>query len=60
MPGVFTTPFPFWHSMGRPRDTPEEELVQAALYQLEQVLQSQTAPTDTGSSDPGTPSTRFC
>jgi 4-aminobutyrate aminotransferase len=47
MPGVFMTPFPFWHSMGLSRDTPEDELVKAAVYQLELVLQQQTAPTDT-------------
>ena len=47
MPGVFMTPFPFWHSMGLSRDTSEEELVKAAVYQLELVLQQQTAPSDT-------------
>lgn len=50
MPGVFMTPFPFWHSMGLSRDTTEDELVKAAVYQLELVLQQQTAPSDTGTS----------
>lgn len=47
MPGVYTTPFPFWHAMGVSRDTSEADLVKAALYQLELLLQCQTAPTDT-------------
>ncbi|KAF7318336.1 Acetylornithine aminotransferase [Mycena chlorophos] len=47
MPGVFTTPFPFWHQMGLPVSTPEDELVKQCLYQLDLVLSQQTAPSDT-------------
>ncbi|KAI5475077.1 4-aminobutyrate aminotransferase / (S)-3-amino-2-methylpropionate transaminase [Pseudohyphozyma bogoriensis] len=47
MPGVFTTPFPYWHQMGVPVDTPVEELVEKALYELDNLLLQQTAPSDT-------------
>lgn len=47
MPGVFTTPFPYWHQMGLPPSTPTETLVANALHQFELVLQQQTAPRDT-------------
>jgi len=47
MPGVFGTPFPYWHQLGVAPDTPEEELVKQSLHQLELLLQQQTAPRDT-------------
>ncbi|CAK5279892.1 unnamed protein product [Mycena citricolor] len=47
MPGVFTMPYPFWHQLGQPSDKPESELVSQCLYQLDLLLQQQTAPTDT-------------
>ncbi|EGN99716.1 hypothetical protein SERLA73DRAFT_52008 [Serpula lacrymans var. lacrymans S7.3] len=47
MPGVFSTPFPYWHQYGVPPATNEDELVQKSLYQLELVLKQQTAPSDT-------------
>ncbi|KAM0754858.1 PLP-dependent transferase [Meredithblackwellia eburnea MCA 4105] len=47
MTGVFTTPFPYWHQMGVSPDTPSEELVTKALYELELLLKQQTAPSDT-------------
>lgn len=47
MPGVIMTPFPTWHTLGVSVDTPEEELVRLASYQLELVLKQQSAPTDT-------------
>ncbi|EIW83075.1 acetylornithine aminotransferase [Coniophora puteana RWD-64-598 SS2] len=47
MPGVYGTAFPYWHQLGVPKDTSEEELVRLSLYQLELVLQQQTAPKDT-------------
>ncbi|KAG1889831.1 pyridoxal phosphate-dependent transferase [Suillus subluteus] len=47
MPGVFTIPFPYWHQLGLPINTSEEELVQLSLYQLDLVLKQQTAPRDT-------------
>lgn len=47
MPGVFTTPYPHWHQMGLPSDTPTDQLVKSALYQLDLLLKQQTAPRDT-------------
>lgn len=47
MPGTFCTAFPFWHQLGMTPDTPEEELVRLALYQLDLVLKQQTSPRDT-------------
>ncbi|KAF9520273.1 hypothetical protein BS47DRAFT_1287372 [Hydnum rufescens UP504] len=47
MPGVFTTPFPYWHQMGVSPTTSEEEISRQALYQLELVLLQQSAPADT-------------
>lgn len=46
-PGVFSTPFPYWHQAGLPPNTSEEELVRLSLYQLELVLKQQSAPKDT-------------
>ena len=42
-----TTPFPFWHQMGVPPTTSEEELVNRALYQLELILLQQSSPKQT-------------
>ena len=42
-----TTPFPYWHQMGVPPTTSEEELVSRALYQLELILLQQTSPKQT-------------
>ncbi|KAG9316635.1 acetylornithine aminotransferase [Chiua virens] len=47
MPGVFSAPFPYWHQLGLPANTSEEELVRLSLYQLELVLKQQSAPRDT-------------
>lgn len=47
MPGVYATSFPYWHALGVKSDTPEDELVRLAVYQLELLLKQQTAPTDT-------------
>lgn len=46
-PGVMTTPFPYWHQMGVPQTTSEEELVNRALYQLELILLQQSSPKQT-------------
>lgn len=46
-PGVFSTPFPYWHQMGVPQDTSPQEMADACLYQLELLLAQQTAPRDT-------------
>jgi 4-aminobutyrate aminotransferase len=40
-------PFPYWHQLGLPINTSEEELVRLSLYQLDLVLKQQTAPRDT-------------
>ncbi|THU97016.1 hypothetical protein K435DRAFT_754346 [Dendrothele bispora CBS 962.96] len=47
MPGVFTTPYPFWHQLGLPPSTPTQTLTQLALNQLSLLLQQQTSPSDT-------------
>ncbi|WOO86007.1 4-aminobutyrate aminotransferase GabT [Vanrija pseudolonga] len=44
---VFATPFPYWHAMGFPKDTPSDVLVSHAVKHLENLLQQQTAPKDT-------------
>lgn len=47
MPCVYTTAFPYWHALGLPQDTSDEELVRMAVHQLEQTLAQQSAPSDT-------------
>ncbi|GAA5915358.1 hypothetical protein JCM6882_000231 [Rhodosporidiobolus microsporus] len=47
MPGVFTTPYPYWHQLGLPHTTSNDELVENALYRLELILKQETAPRDT-------------
>ncbi|KAL5523742.1 hypothetical protein ACEPAG_7915 [Sanghuangporus baumii] len=47
MPGVFPTPFPYWHQLNLPPTTSEEELVSGCLYQLELLLAQQTSPSRT-------------
>lgn len=47
MPGVFSTPFPYWHQHSLPPSTSPEELSRLSLYQLELLLSQQTAPNDT-------------
>ncbi|KZV73342.1 acetylornithine aminotransferase [Peniophora sp. CONT] len=47
MPGVFGTPFPYWHHFLGSPSMNEDELVKQCLYQLELLLQQQTAPKDT-------------
>ncbi|PWN37929.1 putative 4-aminobutyrate aminotransferase [Meira miltonrushii] len=47
MPGVFSTPFPYYSQFGLPESTPQSELISSSLHQLELVLAQQTAPTDT-------------
>jgi len=46
-PGVFTTPYPYWHQLGVPHTTSNDELVEQALYRLELLLKQETAPRDT-------------
>ncbi|CAL1707220.1 unnamed protein product [Somion occarium] len=47
MPGVFSIPFPYWHQLSRPKDTPTEELSAYCLNQLSLLLSQQTTPKDT-------------
>ena len=47
MPGVFATAFPYYSQFGLPADTPIDELVEKALFQLKLTLSQQTAPSDT-------------
>ncbi|KAF4597095.1 hypothetical protein EYR40_007545 [Pleurotus pulmonarius] len=47
MPGVFTTPFPYWHHYNVHPSTPTSELTRDALYQLDLLLSQQTHPKDT-------------
>ncbi|BGP11439.1 hypothetical protein JCM10049v2_007346 [Rhodotorula toruloides] len=47
MPGVFTTPYPYWHQLGLPHTTSNDDLVENALYRLELLLKQETAPRDT-------------
>ncbi|KAI0315223.1 acetylornithine aminotransferase [Amylostereum chailletii] len=47
MPGVYTAPFPYWHHFSASPSTDPDELARQALYQLELVLQQQSAPRDT-------------
>lgn len=44
---MYTTPFPYWHAMNLPKDTPEEVLVDNAIVQLNNLFQQQTDPLDT-------------
>ncbi|KAF9446067.1 acetylornithine aminotransferase [Macrolepiota fuliginosa MF-IS2] len=47
MPGVFTTPFPFWHHFNVAPTTSPEVLTEQCLAQLDLLLAQQTAPRDT-------------
>ncbi|GAA6020548.1 hypothetical protein JCM10207_008665 [Rhodosporidiobolus poonsookiae] len=47
MPGVFTTAYPYWHSLGLPHTTSNDDLVEQALFRLELLLKQETAPRDT-------------
>ncbi|KAL7420401.1 hypothetical protein Q5752_005371 [Cryptotrichosporon argae] len=46
MNGVYAVPFPYWHSLGLPPDTSEDELVKQAIYQFDLLFKTQTAPSD--------------
>lgn len=47
LPGIFSTPFPYYSQFGLPASTPTSELVASSLHQLELLLAQQTAPSDT-------------
>ena len=46
-PGVFSIPYPFWHSSNLPPNTSAQTLTANSLYQLELLLSQQSAPSDT-------------
>jgi 4-aminobutyrate aminotransferase-like enzyme len=46
-PGVFTIPYPYWHSSNLPPNTTAQTLTANSLYQLELLLAQQSAPSDT-------------
>ncbi|KAI0334989.1 hypothetical protein GY45DRAFT_1367027 [Cubamyces sp. BRFM 1775] len=47
MPGVFSLPFPYWHQLGVPADTPSSKLTEMCLNQLSLLFSQATAPRDT-------------
>ncbi|KZT58904.1 PLP-dependent transferase [Calocera cornea HHB12733] len=47
MPGVFATPFPYWHQLGLTPAATEKEMVDMCTYQLELLFAQQSAPSDT-------------
>ncbi|KAI0744250.1 pyridoxal phosphate-dependent transferase [Daedaleopsis nitida] len=47
MPGVFALPFPFWHQLGVPADTPSSKLSEMCLSQLDLLFSQVTNPKDT-------------
>lgn len=46
-PGVFQIPYPYWHQLGLPKSTSEDQIVKQSLYQLDLLLKQQTSPNDT-------------
>lgn len=44
---MYSTPFPYWHSLGLPPSTSEADLIKAAAYQLDMLFKQQVHPTDT-------------
>ena len=46
-PGVFTLPFPYWHQLGLPADTPASQLSELCLNQLSLLLSQATNAKDT-------------
>ena len=47
MPGVFVTPYPYWHQLGLPPNAPEEQVVRQSLHQLNLLLSQQTHGSET-------------
>jgi len=47
MPGAYSTPFPYWHQLQLPVDTPAAYLAKRCLYHLNVLLSQQTSPKDT-------------
>ncbi|KAI0779338.1 acetylornithine aminotransferase [Fomes fomentarius] len=47
MPGVFALPYPYWHQLGVPVDTPASKVSEMCLNQLNLLLSQVTNPNDT-------------
>ncbi|KAG8745203.1 hypothetical protein FRC10_008515 [Ceratobasidium sp. 414] len=47
MPGVYVTPYPYWHQLGVAPTTPEDEVVRQSLHQLNLLFAQQTHPAET-------------
>jgi len=47
MPGVYVTPFPYWHQLGLPNTASEDEVVRHSLHQFNLLLSQQTHPSET-------------
>ncbi|KAG8681339.1 hypothetical protein FRC11_001244, partial [Ceratobasidium sp. 423] len=47
MPGVYVTPFPYWHQLGLPPDATEEQVVAQSIHQLNLLFAQQTNPAET-------------
>ncbi|CAE6416373.1 unnamed protein product [Rhizoctonia solani] len=47
MPGVYVTPFPYWHQLGLPPNTTEEQAVAQSIHQLNLLFAQQTNPAET-------------
>lgn len=47
MPGVYVTPYPYWHQLGLSPTSSEEDVVRQSLYQLNLLLSQQTHPSET-------------
>lgn len=45
--GVFATTLPYWHQLGVPADSPENALVDKAIFDLDALFLQQCAPQDT-------------
>ncbi|EUC64109.1 4-aminobutyrate aminotransferase [Rhizoctonia solani AG-3 Rhs1AP] len=47
MPGVYVTPFPYWHQLGLPPNATEEQAVTQSIHQLNLLFAQQTNPAET-------------
>ncbi|CAE6428528.1 unnamed protein product [Rhizoctonia solani] len=47
MPGVYVTPYPYWHQLGLPPNATEEQAVAQSIHQLNLLFTQQTNPAET-------------
>ncbi|KAF8706077.1 Aminotransferase, partial [Rhizoctonia solani] len=47
MPGVYVTPYPYWHQLGLPPNATEEQAVAQSIHQLNLLFAQQTNPAET-------------